>query len=72
MTHLFEHENISREEVIYVGDEIRDIEASRKAGVPVIAVSWGLNNGKIPESIKPDQIAYTPKDLLSCIRKITT
>ncbi len=31
-------------ETIYVGDEVRDVEACRKVGLDIIAVTWGLNN----------------------------
>lgn len=37
-------EHLAPEEVLYVGDEVRDIEACRKAGIPIIAVTWGLNS----------------------------
>lgn len=30
--------------VIYIGDELRDIEACRKIGIRMIAVLWGLND----------------------------
>lgn len=33
--------------VLYVGDEIRDIEASRKAGVDIVSVSWGFNSHQV-------------------------
>lgn len=35
---------IEKDKSIYIGDEIRDIEASRKAGIDIISVTWGLNN----------------------------
>jgi phosphoglycolate phosphatase-like HAD superfamily hydrolase len=69
---LLDHENILKEDVIYVGDETRDIEASRKVGIPVIAVAWGFHNRKTLASHNPDQIADTPGDLLGCIQKILT
>ncbi len=34
---------------IYVGDEIRDLEACRAVGIPMIGVGWGLN---APEALK--------------------
>ena len=34
-------------QVLYVGDEIRDIEACRKAGVDIISVSWGFNSHQV-------------------------
>jgi len=70
MMQLFEREKIAKEEVIYVGDEIRDIEASRKAGIKVIAVCWGLTNKAELETYQPDQIAETPAELFPCIQEI--
>ena len=37
-------EHINPEQVVYVGDEVRDIDAARKTGIKVIAVSWGFNS----------------------------
>lgn len=70
MKSMLEQEKISKDEIIYVGDEMRDIEASKKVGIPVIAVSWGLNKREALESFKPDQMAHSPKDLPGCIEKI--
>lgn len=70
MKSMLEQEKISKDEIIYVGDEMRDIEASKKVGIPVIAVSWGLNKREALESFKPDQMAHSPKDLPGCIQKI--
>ncbi|HEX2921412.1 MAG TPA: HAD hydrolase-like protein, partial [Bacteroidales bacterium] len=67
---LLNHEKILKEDAIYVGDETRDIEASRKVGIPVIAVVWGFHNRKTLASLNPDQIADTPEDLMGCIQKI--
>ena len=64
------HEQIPAGRVVYVGDETRDIEASRAAGIPVIAVSWGLNRRDLLASLSPDQIADKPEDLLHCVRQI--
>lgn len=33
--------------VIYFGDETRDVEASHKVGFRVMAVSWGMNNEEV-------------------------
>lgn len=39
--------DISR--AVYVGDEIRDLEACRAVGIPMIGVGWGLN---APEALE--------------------
>ena len=67
---MLDRENISRDSVIYVGDETRDIEASKKAGIPVAAVCWGLNRREVLASSLPDQIAGEPEELLACLQKI--
>lgn len=66
---------ISREQlnpgrIVYVGDETRDIEASRGAGIPVIAVTWGLNRRDILASLLPDHIADKPQELPDRVRQI--
>jgi phosphoglycolate phosphatase-like HAD superfamily hydrolase len=37
-------EHLDPREVIYIGDEVRDVEACQKCGLNVIAVTWGLNS----------------------------
>jgi phosphoglycolate phosphatase len=67
---LLIHETISTDRVIYVGDETRDIEASKHAGIPVVAVSWGLNRRDVLASLSPDQIADEPHELAGCLQHI--
>lgn len=55
--------NIEKESAIYVGDETRDIEAAKKVGISVIAVSWGFNLKELLELYKPDDIIDTPGQL---------
>ena len=49
--------------VLYVGDEHRDIEASRAAGVRVAAVTWGYDTRKNLEAADPTFIVETPEEL---------
>lgn len=56
-------ERLKAADCIYIGDEVRDVLASKKAGVTHIAVGWGFN---FPETLKlnnPDALAETPADL---------
>jgi HAD superfamily hydrolase (TIGR01549 family) len=55
--------DVQKEEVIYVGDAPSDIIASRKAGIPVVAVAWAETT--VPESLQalqPDELFYTVND----------
>ncbi len=37
-------EHLDPSSTVYIGDEIRDVEACRAAGIDMIAVSWGFNS----------------------------
>lgn len=52
---------------IYVGDDLRDIEAGRAAGMPVAAARWGYLNGSHPETWNADWLVDAPADLLRVI-----
>ncbi len=55
--------DLSKENIIYVGDAPGDIIASRKVGVPVIAAAWAETAE--PEKLKllqPDEMFYTIND----------
>ncbi|MCX6820719.1 MAG: HAD hydrolase-like protein, partial [Candidatus Aenigmarchaeota archaeon] len=56
-----------RADVVYVGDEVRDIEAARKVGVKVIAVGWGINKSRRLKAEKPDFFVRTPVQLLKAV-----
>lgn len=64
---LLAHQTLSPEETIYVGDEVRDIDACRKAGIKIIAVSWGFNSKAVLERKGPDYLVETPIQLLTIL-----
>jgi HAD superfamily hydrolase (TIGR01662 family) len=58
---------LRKENVIYVGDEVRDITAARNAGIKVASVSWGYNLESVLLKNSPDYLINQPKDLLNLI-----
>ena len=60
--------NLNKENVIYIGDEIRDINAAKESGVKVASVTWGYNFESILAEHKPDYIINQPKDLLNLVK----
>ncbi|MFD0895947.1 HAD-IA family hydrolase [Luteolibacter ambystomatis] len=56
--------SLDADEMIYVGDEIRDIKASKKAGVPVAAVTWGFNSAESLAGESPEHILTRPDEFL--------
>lgn len=61
---------IKRTQALYVGDEIRDIQACKKIKVKIISVTWGFNSKKALLKEKPDYIADKPKDIVNIIKKL--
>ena len=52
------------EELLYIGDELRDVKASQKAGIPIAAVTWGFNSRESLAASKPDYLFEQPADFL--------
>ncbi len=52
-----------RSQVQYIGDEVRDIEAARKAGVTSVAVTWGYNTEDVLLKNHPDKILRNTSEL---------
>ena len=57
-------ENIHTEKVVYVGDEIRDIDAAKKTGIKVIAVGWGFNSPQALAAQNPNFLIERPQELI--------
>lgn len=53
--------------VIYVGDEVRDIEAAHHVGMTCIAVGWGYNSEIVLAQQKPYAVVKTPAELVEKI-----
>ena len=57
--------------MIYVGDELRDIESCKKLGVPIVAVTWGYDSPQLLLSGNPDHIANTPGELYRTLMSLS-
>lgn len=60
--------SLSPAECWYVGDDLRDIQAGRAAGMMTIAAGWGYCGEIDPVGWEADAILETPLDLLKLIR----
>jgi phosphoglycolate phosphatase len=54
-------------EAIYVGDDERDVEAGRAAGMKTIAVRYGYLNGGDPDAWGADWVVDSPEEVLLCV-----
>ena len=51
-------------ELLYIGDELRDVKAAQKAGIPIAAVTWGFNSRTALAASKSDYLFDRPVDFL--------
>jgi phosphoglycolate phosphatase len=59
------------EQCVYIGDEVRDIEAAHKVGIKIISVTSGLNGEKILEKTGPDFLARKPSEIIPAIKVLS-
>ncbi len=60
---MIDHLHLVKENIIYIGDEIRDVEAAKKINMKVAAVTWGYNSGAALQKRNPDFLIHTPQEL---------
>lgn len=61
--------SLNESEVIYIGDEIRDVEACKKVGIKMIGVSWGLHTVEALKKNGVDYMVKKPEEILKIINK---
>ena len=55
---------LKAEEMLYVGDEVRDLKAAKKAGIPCAGVTWGFNTREALAAENPDHLLDAPAEFL--------
>jgi phosphoglycolate phosphatase len=61
---------LAPEDCWYVGDDLRDIEAGRAAGMVTVACAWGYCGSIEPSTWGADYLLDTPSHLLETLRNI--
>ncbi len=68
---VIRRQHVRAAEILFVGDETRDIEACQKVGVRIVAVTWGYNSRRSIVALKPDFIFDDPKELVALLANQT-
>jgi phosphoglycolate phosphatase len=55
---------VDRTHVLYVGDEVRDVEAAKKAKVVVAACTWGFHAEPLLRAANPEWVVSDPRALV--------
>jgi phosphoglycolate phosphatase len=67
---LIKKEKLELGNCIYIGDEVRDIEAARKVGVKYISVGWGFSTSEALRKENPMKFVTKPSDLPAAIQTL--
>ncbi|UYP05952.1 HAD-IA family hydrolase [Priestia megaterium] len=62
--------DLKKENVVYVGDELRDIKAAKKNGLFCIAVSWGFDSVELLNTGRADKIITQPKEIVDVLSRL--
>ena len=54
---------------LFVGDDRRDVEAGRAAGLFTVAAAWGYLGGEDPAGWEADAVVATPQELAALLRR---
>jgi phosphoglycolate phosphatase len=68
---VIRRQHVRAADILFVGDETRDIEAAKKAGIRIAAVTWGYNSRRSLEAMKPDFVFESPKELVAMLAQDT-
>lgn len=62
--------SLQKSDCVYIGDEVRDIQAAHKSGIKVVTVTWGYNSMELLKRYNPDFIITRPTELSSIIKDL--
>lgn len=62
--------HIPKEEAVYIGDELRDIESCKKCKVRIISAAWGYDAAELLVQGKPDFVVSHPAELVPLLREL--
>jgi len=63
--------DVKKEDVVYVGDELRDIKAAKKNGLFSIAVSWGFDSLELLNTGHADKVITHPKEIVDILSRLS-
>lgn len=67
---IIKRESFHKEQVVYIGDEPRDVRAAKNAGVKSVAVDWGYSKRQLLKKSDPTAIASSANQLLKLLHEI--
>jgi phosphoglycolate phosphatase len=66
---LLKDQSFEAKDAIYIGDELRDVQAAKSLDMRVVAVAWGFAKTADLEAERPTDLARTPQDLMKILEE---
>lgn len=67
ISRILKQHGFDKNQVVYVGDETRDIESAAKIPVSIVSVTWGFNTRQVLAQYQPDYLIDHPRELVQII-----
>lgn len=67
---LLNKNKFKRDQVVYIGDETRDIVAAQKNKIKIASVTWGVNPREVLAKHKPNWLADKPEELFKILSQL--
>ncbi len=67
---LLEKFSLDRNEIIFIGDTISDIKATKAMGIKSLAITWGYQSKTKLKKHTPDYIADSPIDIVRILERV--
>ena len=67
---LLREQHLEAKEAVYIGDELRDVQAAQAIKLPVIAVTWGFARPASLNRLKPTALANSPDDIIGLVGEL--
>ena len=67
---LMHEHHLETKNCLYVGDELRDVEAAQSLELRVIAVTWGFAKQADLADLRPTAMANKPADIITLIENL--
>ena len=68
---LAKSKKVLNKKILYIGDELRDIEACRKNDIPIVSIPWGLNSYDALEEHNPGLVAKNAEEAFEKLASIS-
>lgn len=61
---------LDKQNLIYIGDEIRDIAACKAVGIPIASVTWGHHHRDLLKQQNPEFIVDAPREIETLVQNL--